>query len=300
MSEGRATMRLVQAMAVATRAHADQRRKGSRQEPYINHLVEVAELVAEATAGEDVELIMGALLHDTLEDTELDRTTLATLFGERVARLVDENSDDMSLPKAERKRQRLAHAAGKSDGARIIKLADMTSNVRATATAPPAGWPAEWCHGYINSCRELHDAIAGTNSWLEQQFAAAVEAAEAVIRERGGELAQGGKLDAVLSASAGQPVHLIYLANTGNRPGDELDRQRLIEIMTERFPSFTVQEATGVFDGAARPVVMVRVRSDSSDAIVAVAQRLCVDLEQRFVGIETAGRYLRIYADDTA
>jgi len=46
-------------------------------------------------------------------------------------------------------------------------------------------------------------------------------------------------------------------------------------------------------------VLVVRVRSDSTDAVVATAQRLCLEFAQRFVGIETEGRYLRVYADDT-
>ncbi len=78
MSEGQTTTRLVKVMAVAARAHADQRRKGSRPEPHLDHLFELAELVPEATSGEDVELLSGALLHDTLKDTKLARAPLAT------------------------------------------------------------------------------------------------------------------------------------------------------------------------------------------------------------------------------
>jgi (p)ppGpp synthase/HD superfamily hydrolase len=53
----------------AAQRHADQRRKGRRREPYINHLAEVAALLSEATGGEDAALVAACFLHDTVEDT---------------------------------------------------------------------------------------------------------------------------------------------------------------------------------------------------------------------------------------
>ena len=46
-------------------------------------------------------------------------------------------------------------------------------------------------------------------------------------------------------------------------------------------------------------MLISRIRTDSTDAVVALAQRLCIAFEQRFVGVEVGGRYIRIYADDT-
>ena len=59
---------VLRAADTAARWHVNQRRKGATAEPYINHLLEVAMLVAEATEGKDAELIMAALLHDAIED----------------------------------------------------------------------------------------------------------------------------------------------------------------------------------------------------------------------------------------
>jgi (p)ppGpp synthase/HD superfamily hydrolase len=124
---------LTRALVFAAEAHANQRRKGAAQEPYINHLLEVLDLVTQATNGDDIELLVSALLHDVIEDTAVTHEDLKAAFGERVLHIVTENSDDMSLPKDERRRQRIAAMAHKSTDARIVKIADLISNLRAMA-----------------------------------------------------------------------------------------------------------------------------------------------------------------------
>ena len=62
-----AALRLSRAFRFAAERHVHQRRKGDAAEPYLNHLAEVADLVAEATGGGDVDLIVAALLHDVIE-----------------------------------------------------------------------------------------------------------------------------------------------------------------------------------------------------------------------------------------
>ncbi|PWK83531.1 RelA/SpoT family protein [Fulvimonas soli] len=77
--------RVLRAYEVGARAHEGQARKSG--EPYITHPVAVAGILAEL--GLDAETIIAAILHDTLEDTALSRTELASEFGETVAELVD-------------------------------------------------------------------------------------------------------------------------------------------------------------------------------------------------------------------
>ena len=98
-------VQVMRAADFAARQHISQRRKGENAEPYINHLTEVANLLAEATGGEDPVLVMGGLLHDTLEDTPTTYEDLAQRFGAEVAALVAEVTDDKSLP--DRKSTRL-------------------------------------------------------------------------------------------------------------------------------------------------------------------------------------------------
>jgi GTP diphosphokinase / guanosine-3',5'-bis(diphosphate) 3'-diphosphatase len=101
---------VLRAADAAARWHVHQRRKGAAEEPYVNHLLEVATLVAEATDGKDPELVIAALLHDSIEDQEVPRSVIAEAFGDGVAKLVEEVTDDKRLEKQERKRLQVEHA----------------------------------------------------------------------------------------------------------------------------------------------------------------------------------------------
>ncbi len=78
-------MRVRRAYLVGADAHAGQKRKSG--EPYITHPVAVAAMLADLHM--DAETIIAAILHDTLEDTELDRARIVDEFGETVVELVD-------------------------------------------------------------------------------------------------------------------------------------------------------------------------------------------------------------------
>ena len=119
--------------------HAGQCRKGAAKEPYTIHLEEVSSLV-EAWGGSD-EAIAAAWLHDTVEDCPpTSHKDLVTEFGDRVAGIVAELTDDKSLPKPKRKELQVENAAKKTPEAALVKLADKTSNVGAIAESPPEGW----------------------------------------------------------------------------------------------------------------------------------------------------------------
>src|ERR1700757_1561585 len=88
---------VLKAADAAARWHVHHRRKGPAEEPYINHLLEVAMLVAEATSGTDTNLVIAALLHDAIEDSEVPQELIAENFGDDVASIVVEVTDDKSL-----------------------------------------------------------------------------------------------------------------------------------------------------------------------------------------------------------
>ena len=93
---------ITRALRFAAERHSTQRRKGQAKEPYINHLAEVAELVAKATDGKDTNLVVAALLHDTIEDTKTAPEELVAEFNSDIAQLVREVTDDKSLSKQDR------------------------------------------------------------------------------------------------------------------------------------------------------------------------------------------------------
>jgi GTP diphosphokinase / guanosine-3',5'-bis(diphosphate) 3'-diphosphatase len=168
---------VLRAADAAARWHVHQRRKGAAQEPYVNHLLEVATLVAEATDGKDPELVIAALLHDAIEDQEVPRTVIAETFGEDVARLVEEVTDDKNVEKQERKRRQVEQSS-KSDRAKILKLADKTSNLRTIAASPPPDWSVKRRLDYVKWAREVARGLTGVSEWLEREFDQAAKEAQ--------------------------------------------------------------------------------------------------------------------------
>ena len=168
---------ITRAFNFASSRHSEQRRKGQAQEPYVNHLAEVAELVAETTNGNDANLVAAALLHDTIEDTHTQPNELVTLFNEDIASLVGEVTDDTTLLKAERKKIQIANAPKKSPRAKILKLADKTSNLRSIAKSPPKNWDSSRKAEYINWAVKVVEGLGTVPTGLKSHFEKAAQTA---------------------------------------------------------------------------------------------------------------------------
>jgi (p)ppGpp synthase/HD superfamily hydrolase len=179
---------VLRAADAAARWHVHQRRKGAAEEPYVNHLLEVASLVAEATEGKNPKVVIAALLHDAIEDQEVPRELIAREFGEEVAVLVEEVSDDKQLEKHHRKRMQVETARKKSDDAKRIKLADKTSNLRAITFSPPPDWSVKRRLEYIRWAKEVVSGLRGASPLLEQQFDRAAEEAERSVHVPAGSM----------------------------------------------------------------------------------------------------------------
>lgn len=175
-------LQVTRAARFACEAHAHQRRKGEAAEPYVNHLAEVAELLAEVTNGADANLICAGWLHDTVEDCCVTFEELAERFGEDVATLVRAVTDDKSLEKAERKRLQVVNAPGKPPRAKMLKLADKTSNLRAIAKSPPADWSHQRKAEYLRWACEVAEGLRGVNAVLEGAFDEAAGALDVTTR----------------------------------------------------------------------------------------------------------------------
>ena len=173
---------VLKAADAAARWHVHQRRKGAAAEPYINHLLEVASLVAEATEGRDPDLVIAALLHDAIEDQEVPSAMIADIWGREVARVVEEVTDDKSAPKADRKRKQVEDASKKSPRARLIKLADKTSNLRAITASPPPERTVKRRNEYVAWARDVVSGLGKTKAFLEAEFDKAAKAAEQSVR----------------------------------------------------------------------------------------------------------------------
>ena len=175
-------IRLVsEAAELAAHRHNGMARKGRGNEPYVNHLAEVANLLATATDGADAELVAAGWLHDAIEDTDTTTEELTQRFSARVASLVVECTDDMSLPKAERRRRQVMDAPNKSAGAKLIKIADKISNTGARIQTDPSAEERDDLADYVEWATQVVAGCRGGNAWLDEKFDDAVKAARALL-----------------------------------------------------------------------------------------------------------------------
>jgi guanosine-3',5'-bis(diphosphate) 3'-pyrophosphohydrolase len=160
---------ILRAASFAARGHATQKRKGRDASPYVNHVLEVAEILARHGV-EDGPTLQAALLHDIIEDTDTGLEELTAAFGAVVAGLVMEVTDDKSLPKNVRKELQIRHASELSSEAKLIKLGDKISNVRDVTENPPADWDLARRRAYLEWTRAVIAGCRGVNAGLEAHY----------------------------------------------------------------------------------------------------------------------------------
>lgn len=171
------TSLLDRAIIYAVKAHSGTERRG-KGFPYIVHPMEAVEIVATMTS--DQELLAAAALHDVVEDTPATVDDIRVAFGDRIARLVEEESDKCVEGRSEeaswheRKQAAIDRLAKAPRDAKMVALGDKLSNMRAIwrdwLDKGDAIWsifhvtdPAEheWHYrGLADSLRELDDTIA--------------------------------------------------------------------------------------------------------------------------------------------
>jgi (p)ppGpp synthase/HD superfamily hydrolase len=86
--------------------------------------------------------------------------------------------DDKTLPKHVRKLEQEWNASSKSPRAKVLKLADKTSNLRALAASPPSKWPVERKIEYVRWAERVAEGLRGVSDVLEAQFKEAAQAAD--------------------------------------------------------------------------------------------------------------------------
>ena len=177
--------RLVAALHYAATHHRDQRRKDRDGSPYINHPIALLQILAVEAGVTDADVLCAAVLHDVVEDcaaSDAERAEregeIEAMFGREVLAIVRDSlprtgsgvTDDKSLPKEERKQQQIDHARQLVHGAKLVKLADKTANLRDVAHNPPASWPLERRRAYFDWARAVGEAIGPAHAGLRKLF----------------------------------------------------------------------------------------------------------------------------------
>lgn len=173
--------KILEAARFAARKHHGQFRKGADPEPYIVHPLEVSNLLTSVGKVEDPEILIAAILHDTIEDTETTADEITELFGSRVTRIVLEVTDDKSLPKQRRKELQVEHAPHMSVEAKQLKMCDKISNIGDILNNPP-DWPLERKLEYVFWGQRVFEGLVGVNEDLERHFYELVERAKRELR----------------------------------------------------------------------------------------------------------------------
>lgn len=169
------------AIQFAAHKHRKQRRKDRAQTPYINHPLQVFDLLLRIGGIRDTYILVAAILHDTIEDTDTTADEIRAEFGDVVLGYVLELSDDKTLSQADRKRLQVEHAAHKSYGAKCIKMGDKISNTGELDTNPPVGWDIARRLGYVDWAEQVMVGLRGANSALEAHFDQRIAAVRVAI-----------------------------------------------------------------------------------------------------------------------
>jgi guanosine-3',5'-bis(diphosphate) 3'-pyrophosphohydrolase len=150
---------VIRAVEFAARKHRMQRRKDTDASPYINHPIALMHVLCIDGSINEPIILAAAALHDTIEDTETTEEELRATFGEEIAQIVIEMTDDKSLPKGERKRLQIEHAHQATREGAMVKLADKICNLRDVAANSPTGWSAERRAEYFDWAKAVVDGL---------------------------------------------------------------------------------------------------------------------------------------------
>jgi guanosine-3',5'-bis(diphosphate) 3'-pyrophosphohydrolase len=161
---------VIDAIAFAAQKHRHQRRKDVHASPYINHPIELVQVLVSEAGVLDTAVLVAAILHDTIEDTQTTEQEIAARFGSAIASVVLELTDDKNLPKLQRKAAQVARAAAATRNARLVRLADKICNLRDVADSAPVGWSVARCREYFDWARSVVDGMRGTHTVLEALF----------------------------------------------------------------------------------------------------------------------------------
>lgn len=165
----------------AREKHKLQVRKDAAGSPYITHLKRVEEVLRDIAGVSDETILAAAILHDTIEDTDATFEELVELFGQKVADIVQEVTDDKNLPKKERKDKQIEKAPRLSLEACLIKLADKISNVEDVLFNPPPHWSLERRKEYVRWASEVVNQLPHKPGPLSLKFQELVSQANAEL-----------------------------------------------------------------------------------------------------------------------
>lgn len=161
---------IIEALVFSSERHRLQLRKGIKKTPYIVHPIAVVHALLTIGNVYEQDVLVAAILHDTVEDTKTTFEEIQERYGALVADFVREVTDDKSLPWRERKRLQVVHSPMKTPGAALIKLADKLCNLKDLLNEPPGNWTNERIDLYFNWSQDVVNNLPQVNSALKNKI----------------------------------------------------------------------------------------------------------------------------------
>lgn len=170
-------LRIHLAYTMAQKAHEGQKRRGG--EAYIKHPWRVMHIVSRVSDEEDLKI--AALLHDTVEDSDMTWSVINSLFGKKVADIVEYLSDDEEiarLPRSERKARQAKKYASAPVDVQLIKMADQIDNMTSILNdfhVLPEKFRSEYpaaAFDVVNACRPGSEILFTEASDIYRQITA--------------------------------------------------------------------------------------------------------------------------------
>lgn len=162
--------KLLAAVEYSAEKHKGQQRKNPEKTPYIYHPLSVTYLLWETGKIRSLNVLIAALLHDTLEDTDATEEEILEKFGSRVLYTVKEVTNAPDLSSYENKVLQVQKAPNLSLDGQLVKLADRVHNITDLSENPPATWTPEQVDAYHEWGKRLLEVLIGTNQGLEQRL----------------------------------------------------------------------------------------------------------------------------------
>lgn len=164
---------LFKGVRFAAMKHQGQYRLQAGLIPYIIHPIGVAKSLWIEGGIRNINVLVAALLHDTIEDTNTTADEIEREFGYRIRYTVEEVSDDPALLSNQNKQRQVDHAPHMTLNAQLVKLADRLYNVRDMKNELPGFGPAR-IRWYMEWSLKLVQALQGTHEQLEESLKAEI------------------------------------------------------------------------------------------------------------------------------
>jgi hypothetical protein len=161
--------RILDSLTFAAKCHQHQTRKNAKKTPYITHPLTVAEKILTLGKVYDADVIIAALLLDTIDDTHATFQDVRNRFGDKVEGYVRELTQDKSLSTVKRKKLQIIQASSKSKGAATIKLSEKLYNLNNLLQDPPSDWTRERIDQYFQWAQSVVDNLPEANKPLKDE-----------------------------------------------------------------------------------------------------------------------------------